>query len=278
MGYKILHKEVLGPNTKLIEVKAPLITSRARAGQFIILRANEKGERIPLTLSDWNMDKGTITLVFQEVGKTTFYLGSLGPGDEIEDVVGPLGKPSEIKNYGTVIMVGGGLGIAPIYPIARDLKNAGNKILTIIGARTGDLLFWKDRFEEISDDFKICTDDGSCGIKGVVTVPLEDILKKIKPDLVFAIGPAIMMKFVAKTTRPYGIKTIVSLNAIMVDGTGMCGACRVEVGGKTLFSCIDGPEFDAHKVDFELLMKRLNTYCKEEKTAMEFYKAHAAGK
>ncbi|MCL5037007.1 MAG: sulfide/dihydroorotate dehydrogenase-like FAD/NAD-binding protein [Chloroflexi bacterium] len=278
MPYKIVHKEVLGPVTKLMEVEAPLIAGKAKAGQFIILRIDEHGERIPLTLADWDAEKGTITLVFQEVGKSSTQLGTLEPGNEIQDLVGPLGKPTEIEKYGTVVMVAGGLGIAPIYPIARELKKAGNKVITIMGARTGNLLFWEDRFEKLSDEFKLCTDDGCRGIKGVVTVPLKDILENAKPDLVFAIGPAIMMKFVAGTTEPYGVKTMVSLNAIMVDGTGMCGACRCEVGGETRFSCVDGPEFDGHKVDFGLLMKRLGTYLEEEKEAMELYTAHTTAK
>ena len=278
MPYKIVHKEVLGPVTKLMEVEAPLIAGKAKAGQFIILRIDEHGERIPLTLADWDAEKGTITLVFQEVGKSSTQLGTLEPGNEIQDLVGPLGKPTEIENYGTVVMVAGGLGIAPIYPIARELKKAGNKIITIMGARTGNLLFWEDRFEKLSDEFKLCTDDGCRGIKGVVTIPLKDILENARPGLVFAIGPAIMMKFVARTTEPYGVKTMVSLNAIMVDGTGMCGACRCEVGGETRFSCVDGPEFDGHKVDFDLLMKRLGTYLEEEKEAMELYTAHTTAK
>ncbi|MEW6213849.1 MAG: sulfide/dihydroorotate dehydrogenase-like FAD/NAD-binding protein [Nitrospirota bacterium] len=268
----MLKKEELSEYVTLFEIEARDISRKAKPGNFFILRIHEEGERIPLTIADFDRDRGTITTVFQKVGKTTYHLGTLNEGDYISDVTGPLGMPSHIENFGKVVCVGGGVGIAPIYPITRALKKAGNKIISIIGARTKALLFWEEKIREISDKLIITTDDGSYGRKAVVTVPLDELLREDKDiKLVVAIGPAIMMKFVCKTTEKYDVKTIVSLNSIMVDATGMCGVCRVEVGGETKFACVDGPEFDGHKVDFDLLMKRQQMYLDEERIAMERY-------
>ena len=271
--FKILQKKELSDVVTLFEIEAKDIAKKAKAGNFFVLKIHEQGERIPLTIADFDREKGTLTSVFQKVGKTTHHLGSLKEGDFISDVIGPLGRHSPIENFGKVICVGGGVGIAPVYPIARALKEAGNKVISIIGARTKDLIFWEEKMRNVSDELIITTDDGSYGRKAVVTVPIEEILKEDKDiKLVIAIGPAIMMKFVCITTQKYNVKTIVSLNSIMVDGTGMCGACRVEVGGETKFACVDGPEFDGHKVNFDLLMARQRMYPEEEKIAMDRYK------
>lgn len=271
--FKILKKKELSDVVTLFEIEAKDIAKKAKAGNFFVLKIHEQGERIPLTIADFDREKGTLTSVFQKVGKTTHHLGSLKEGDFISDVIGPLGRHSPIENFGKVICVGGGVGIAPVYPIARALKEAGNKVISIIGARTKDLIFWEEKMRNVSDELIITTDDGSYGRKAVVTVPIEEILKEDKDiKLVIAIGPAIMMKFVCITTQKYNVKTIVSLNSIMVDGTGMCGACRVEVGGETKFACVDGPEFDGHKVNFDLLMARQRMYPEEEKIAMDRYK------
>jgi ferredoxin--NADP+ reductase len=271
--FKILKKEALSDLVTLFEIEAKDIAKKAKAGNFFVLKIHEQGERIPLTIADFDREKGTLTSVFQKVGKTTHHLGSLKEGDFISDVIGPLGRHSPIENFGKVICVGGGVGIAPVYPIARALKEAGNKVISIIGARTKDLIFWEEKMRNVSDELIITTDDGSYGRKAVVTVPIEEILKEDKDiKLVIAIGPAIMMKFVCITTQKYNVKTIVSLNSIMVDATGMCGACRVEVGGETKFACVDGPEFDGHKVNFNLLMARQRMYPEEEKLAMDRYK------
>ncbi|MCK5833327.1 sulfide/dihydroorotate dehydrogenase-like FAD/NAD-binding protein [bacterium] len=269
---EIILKKALSSDVKQYEVNSPLIASKALPGQFVIIRLSQKGERIPLTIANCDTLKGTITLIVQEVGKTTRQMGHFSEGDIIPDIAGPLGTPSEIHNFGTVIMVGGGIGIAPIYPIAKAMKKAGNEVISIIGARCSDLLFFKDILTACSDELIVTTDDGSCGQQGFVTDVLKTIIasgKKI--DRVITIGPAIMMKMVAEVTRPFSIPTIASLNSIMVDGTGMCGACRVEVGGETKFACVDGPDFDAHKVDFNLLMQRLATYIPEEKESSEHY-------
>jgi ferredoxin--NADP+ reductase len=270
--YKILNKEELSDAVVLFEIDAPEIAKKARAGNFIILKINEQGERIPLTIADFNREAGTITTVFQKIGKTTFHLGMLRQGDFLADVIGPLGKHSHIENFGTVICVGGGVGIAPVYPIARALKEAGNTVISILGARTKNLIFWEELMQNVSDELIITTDDGSYGRKAVVTVPLDELLREREGiKLVIAIGPAIMMKFVCITTEKYSVKTVVSLNSIMVDGTGMCGACRIEAGGRTQFACVDGPEFDGHEVDFDLLMARQRMYLDEEKNALEQY-------
>jgi NAD(P)H-flavin reductase len=268
--YEILAKEILAPVTKLFEVRAPAVAHKAQAGQFVIVRIDPEGERIPLTIADFDRDQGTITLVFQEVGKTTMQMGTMEAGDSLSSVTGPLGLPSEIEHYGTVLCVGGGVGIAPIYPIARDLREAGNTVLSIIGARNKDLLFWEDKMRAVSDDLIVCTDDGSYGRKALVTIPIKEMLEGGRAiDQIWAIGPAIMMKFCALTTQPFRVRTLVSLNSIMVDGTGMCGACRVEVGGQTRFVCVDGPEFDGHEVDWDQLLARQRIYPEQEKLAVE---------
>ena len=268
--YEILVKEELAPVTKLYEVRAPVVAEKARAGQFVIIRIHEEGERVPLTIADYDRERGTITLVVQEVGKTTMEMDTLQAGDHLASFTGPLGEPSEVENFGTVLCVGGGVGIAPIYPIARDLKEAGNTVLSIIGARNKDLLFWEDKMRAVSDELIVCTDDGSYGRKSLVTIPMKELLEAGKPiEHIWAIGPAIMMKFCALTTQPFGVPTTVSLNSIMVDGTGMCGACRVEVGGQTRFVCVDGPEFDGHQVDWDQLLARQRIYLEQEQQAVE---------
>jgi ferredoxin--NADP+ reductase len=269
--YKILEKEVLSDVTKLMVIDAPQVARKARPGQFVIVRVDERGERIPLTIADYDPDAGTITLVFQEVGKSTMHMGTMEPGDEFATVAGPLGHATEVENYGTVVCVGGGVGIAPIYPIARALKQAGNHVVSIIGARNKDLLFWEDRMRSVSDEITVCTDDGSHGRKGLVTEPLKEILEARPGQIsrVWAIGPAIMMKFIALATQPYNVSTIVSLNTIMIDGTGMCGGCRVLLEDGAQFVCVDGPEFDAHKVDWDNLLARQAFYRPEEQVAIE---------
>ena len=267
--FKILKKEVLSPTLKLFEIEAPKIAKKCQAGQFIILRIDEKGERIPLTIADFNREKGSITLIFAEVGKTTQQLGRMEAGEALLDFVGPLGRPSEIEKYGRVVCIGGGVGIAPVFPITRALHQAGNEVIGIAGARNKDLLFWTDEFKAQCDEFHICTDDGSLGDKGFVTDALKKIIEeKGKIDYIVAIGPLPMMKFVSEVTRPFGIKTVVSLNSIMVDGTGMCGACRVTVGNETKFACVDGPEFDGHLVDFNEQMRRSQIFKDEEMRAL----------
>ncbi|MGQ9716950.1 MAG: sulfide/dihydroorotate dehydrogenase-like FAD/NAD-binding protein [Anaerolineae bacterium] len=269
--YRILEKEVLSDVTKLMVVEAPHVARKAQAGQFVIVRIDERGERIPLTIADYDREAGTITLIFQEVGKSTKHLGTLKVGDALITLAGPLGHPTEIARYGTVVCVGGGVGIAPIFPIARSLKEAGNQVVSIIGARTRDLLFWEDRMRAVSDELIVCTDDGSYGRKALVTEPLKELLEARGKEIarVWAIGPAIMMKFVSLTTKPFGIPTIVSLNTIMIDGTGMCGGCRVLLEKSAQFVCVDGPEFDGHKVDWDNLLARLSFYREEERLAME---------
>ena len=263
--YEILEKEILSETVKLMKIKAPLVAKKAKAGQFIILRIDEEGERIPLTIADYDRKKGIITIIFMEVGKTTKQLGMMNVGDKLLNFAGPLGVASEIEKFGTVVCIGGGVGIAPLYPIIRALKQAGNEVISILGARNEKLLMLEDQIKEFSDELHIATDDGSKGTKGFVTTVLQKLIdddKKI--DIVWAIGPVIMMKVVADLTKKYDLKTIVSLNPIMVDGTGMCGGCRVTVGGKIKFACVDGPEFDGHKVDFDNLMLRNRRFVREE--------------
>jgi ferredoxin/flavodoxin---NADP+ reductase len=267
--YKILEKEVLSDVNKLMVVQAPEIARKAKAGQFVIVRIDEHGERIPLTIADYDRAAGTITIIFQEVGKSTMHMGALEVGDAFATFAGPLGHPTEIENYGTVVCVGGGVGIAPIYPIARALKEAGNTVISIIGARNEGLLFWEDKMRAASDELIVCTDDGSYKRKALVTEPLKELLESRKIDHVWAIGPAIMMKFCAATTEPFGVPTTVSLNTIMIDGTGMCGGCRVQLTGGAKFVCADGPEFDAHQVDWDLLLARQRFYLDQEKQAVE---------
>jgi len=275
--YKILEREDLVPGIHLFKMAAPAVAQKARAGQFVVVRIDERGERIPLTIADWDKNEGTVTIVFMEVGATTARLALLKEGDAIADFVGPLGVPAEIDSYGTVVCVAGGVGTAVVAPIARALKEAGNKIFTILGVRSRDLLFWEDVLKSVSDQLIVTTDDGSYGRKGVVTEPLKELLESgEKIDRVVAIGPVVMMKFCSLTTAPSGVKTIVSLNPIMVDGTGMCGCCRVSVGGDTRFACVDGPDFDGHKVDWDLLAARQRIYLDEEKCAYdEWQKSHS---
>jgi len=268
--YKIITKKELAPKIKLVEIRAPEISNKAQAGQFVILRVDEKGERIPLTLVDWSKEKGTITLIFLEIGLSTEKLGTLEVNSPIHDIVGPLGNPSKIKNYGTACVIGGGVGTASAYPITRALKQAGNKVIAIVGAKTAALLILEDEIRKVSDELFISTDDGSKGQKGFVSDVLKMLIEKgYIFNVVYGIGPTVMMRAVAETTRPYSIHTIVSLNPIMVDGMGMCGACRVTVGGQTRFACVEGPEFDAHKVDFGELLKRQMAYLSEEKLALQ---------
>ncbi|MCD6363310.1 MAG: sulfide/dihydroorotate dehydrogenase-like FAD/NAD-binding protein [Synergistetes bacterium] len=276
--YPILSAKNLAPNIYEFVVKAPLVAQNAKAGQFVILRIHEKGERIPLTIADYNREEGTITLVFQVVGKTTDELSTLKAGDSIRDFVGPLGNPSEIENFGKVMVVGGGVGIAPVYPIARALKEAGNEVIGIIGSRTAELLFWEDKMKDVCDSLIVCTDDGSKGFKGFVTQAMEKVFTEQRDiKKCWAIGPLIMMKFATQVAKKYEVPIIVSLNTIMVDGTGMCGACRCSVGGKTYFACSHGPEFDGTLVDFDELLKRADRFKEEERIAWERYKKMKEG-
>ncbi len=270
--YRILEKQQLNPAIDFYRIEAPQIAAKAQAGQFVIIRVDDVGERIPLTLADWDAAAGTISLVVMKVGTSTYKLSSLQAGDSILNLVGPLGLPTEIENFGTVVCVGGGVGIAPIHPIARALKNAGNKVISIIGSRTKDLLFWEDKMRTVSHNLIVTTDDGSYAKKGLVTTPLKELLEKDSEiKKVWAIGPVIMMKFCSLTTKPFNVPTIVSLNSIMVDGTGMCGCCRVAVENATKFACVDGPEFDGHKVDWDLLAKRQLSYCDQEKESLDLW-------
>ncbi len=275
--FVIVRKDVIAPKFHRFVISAPEIARKHRPGQFVMVLLDEHGERIPLTIAASDRQAQTITLVVQEVGKTTMQMGLLEEGDEILSVVGPLGTPTHIETFGTVVCVGGGAGIAPLLPIAGGLKKAGNRVFSILGGRTQELVILRDEMAAFSDDIVYTTDDGSFGKKGLVTHALAELIAaRGKPDLVVAIGPAIMMKAVAEVTRPHAIPTLCSLNAIMIDGTGMCGGCRVTVGGQSKFVCVDGPEFDAHQVDFDLLMKRLRTYLPQEKAARErFETAHA---
>ncbi|MGY4707216.1 sulfide/dihydroorotate dehydrogenase-like FAD/NAD-binding protein [Candidatus Bipolaricaulota sp. J31] len=269
---KILRKKPLCTGIWEFTLVAPQIAEKARAGQFVIVRLHERGERIPLTLADWDAEGGTVTLVVQAAGKSTREMCErFGDGDEIRDAVGPLGTPSEIERYGTVVCVGGGVGIAPIYPIARALKEAGNRVVTVAGARRKDLLFWLEKLEGVSDELIVTTDDGSYGRKALVTEPLKELLEAGGVDRVWAIGPAIMMKFCSLTAREAGVPIVVSLNPIMIDGTGMCGVCRVEVAGETKFACVDGPEFDGAQVNWDLFLARLAMYRDLEEVALKAY-------
>jgi len=270
--YQILAREDLSKDIHLFRVKAPEVARKARPGQFVIVRGSEEGERIPLTIADWDTEEGSVTIVFMEVGTTSRKLACLKAGDHLMNFVGPLGQPTEIEKFGTVVCVAGGFAIATIVPIARAMKEAGNKVISIMGFRTKDLVFWEDRLGSVSDELIVTTDDGSYQRKGMVTEPLKELLQDGGVNRVIAIGPTIMMKFCSLTSRPFGIKTIVSLNPIMVDGTGMCGCCRVLVNNETRFACVDGPDFDGHEVDWDLLMNRQRTYLKEEKESLECWK------
>jgi ferredoxin--NADP+ reductase len=268
--YKIIEKKKLAPVVTMFKLDAPEIARKVKPGQFVIVRMNEEGERVPLTVNDFDREKGTITIVFQEVGKTTTQMATLNENEQLVDVVGPLGKHTEIEKFGKVICVGGGVGTAVIYPVTRALYQAGNEVVGIIGARNESLLTFVEEMEQVTHQLIVTTDDGSKGRHGLVTDPLKEILESgERIDRVIAIGPAIMMKFVCKTTEPFKVKTIVSLNPIMLDATGMCGVCRVRVGNETKFGCVDGPEFDGHQVDFDALLNRLQQYVEEEKISLE---------
>ena len=263
------------PGVKMMQIEAPGIARKAKGGQFVVFRLGETGERVPLTVADTDPEKGLVTIIFQEVGKSTMALGALEVGDCLTDFIGPLGQPTHMDDYGTVLCVAGGIGIAPTHNIAKALKAHGNRIITVMGSRTKELLFWEDKMRALSDELYVCTDDGSYGIHGLVTKVEEELLEKNRESgeigLVIGIGPPIMMKFVCKTSEPFGVKTLVSLPTIMVDATGMCGACRVTVGGETKFVCVDGPEFDGHQVNFDEMMKRQAIYLEQEKVARELY-------
>ncbi len=270
--FEILKRQEMADGTVVLnEISAPKIAKKAKPGQFVILKANETGERIPLTMADTNAKKGTLTVIYQVVGKSTALFKSLQVGDRYQDVIGPLGKPTHLEKLGTVVCVGGGTGVAVIHPITRGLKEIGNHVIAIIGARTKDLLILEDKMKAASHELHVCTDDGSYGHHGFVTDVLKEVVEKEDVKLVVGIGPVPMMKFVSKMTAEYDVKTLVSLNSIMVDGTGMCGCCRVSVGGKTRFACVDGPEFDGHLVDFDELGQRLDAYKQEEQRAYEKY-------
>ena len=271
--FEIVKRQEMADGTVVMnEISAPRIAEKAKPGQFVILKADETGERIPLTMADTDPEKGTITIIYQIVGKSTALFKSLKVGDCFQDVIGPLGKPTHLEKLGTVVCVGGGTGVAVMHPITRGLKEMGNNVFAVIGARNKDLLILEDKMKAASNELHVCTDDGSYGHHGFVTDVLKDILEKEDVKLVVGIGPVPMMKFVCKVTAEYNVKTLVSLNAIMVDGTGMCGCCRVSVGGKTRFACVDGPEFEGHDVDFDELMQRLQAYKEEEAIAYEQFK------
>ncbi len=272
--YKIVEKRILAPDIKWYNIYAPQVAKKAQAGQFVILRLHEKGERIPLTIADYEREEGTVLVVFQEVGKTTKMLGMMEEGDELLDFIGPLGIPFKLEeDIKDVVLVGGGVGIPAIYPKAKELfKEGKRRVISIIGARTKDLLIMKEEMMACSHELFIATDDGSEGTKGFVTTVLQELIDQGKKmDVVIAVGPPIMMKMVAKTTAPYKIYTLVSLNSIMVDGTGMCGSCRVTVDGKVKFACVEGPIFDGHKVDFDELIRRNKMYVDKEKLSLELW-------
>ncbi len=276
MSHRIVGKKELGPDVFWAEIEAPLIARARRPGQFIILSIDPSySERIPLTIAGADAKRGTISLIWQRVGKTTTEMANLNVGDSIANVCGPLGTPTHLENFGTVVCVGGGIGVAPLLPIATALKQLGNKVISILGFRSKDRVILEQDFAAVSAELILVSDDGSYGRKALVTEPLKEVCSRDpKPNQAFAIGPAIMMKFCCQTTKPFGVPTQVSLNTIMVDGTGMCGGCRVEVDGKPKFVCVDGPEFDGHKVNFDLMMKRLSAYKQQEQQAYELYKQH----
>jgi len=277
-AHSIVSRQEIAPQVKKITINAPEIAMKAKAGQFVILRVDDEGERFPLTLFSWNKKEGTITIIFQEVGRSTKKLGSLHVGDKILNLVGPLGNPSKIRNYGLAAVVCGGVGAAAAYPIAKALKETGNTVITIVGARNEGLLILEEAMRKVSNELFVSTDDGSKGRQGFVSEALKSLIEsEYRFDIVYAIGPLMMMKTVAEVTRPFGIETIVSLNPIMVDGMGMCGSCRVTVGGITKFACTDGPEFDAHQVNFEEIVKRLKTHVTEEKLSVDFHEKHEGG-
>ncbi len=275
--FPIVETRVLAAAVKQLKVAAPEIARKRKPGQFIVLRIHEEGERIPLTIADADPETGIITLIFQEAGKSTAQLGTLAKGDSIQDLIGPLGHPTHIEKFGTVACIGGGIGIAPVYPIAKGMRDAGNQVVAIIGARTKNLLILEEEMAKVSHSLRVCTDDGSYGYSGFVSDALQDLLDQgTHIDLVVTIGPVPMMRVVCNLTRNRGLKTVVSLNPIMVDATGMCGACRVSVGGRTRFVCVDGPEFDGHEVNFAELVKRQRAYLSQEKRSLEAFQ-HADG-
>ena len=266
--YKIIERRDLAPDVFLMKIESPEIADHRKAGQFVILRIDEEGERIPLTIADADSEKGTITLVIQAVGKTTRKLGRMKAGESIINLIGPLGRPTHLEKFGTVVCVGGGIGIAPVYPIAQAMKEAGNHVIGIIGARTKELVIMEDEMRAVCHELRVATDDGSYGFHGFVSQVLEAMINDgVHIDLVMAIGPVPMMRATCNLTRKYNLKTVVSLNPIMIDGTGMCGGCRVSVGGETKFTCVDGPEFDGHEVDFDLLVQRQQIYLSHEEEA-----------
>lgn len=276
--FRIISKQKIAPKEFDLWVEAPRIANHTKAGQFVVIRANDEGERIPLTIADFDKEKGLIRIIFQVVGKTTALMSTLDTGDSLLDISGPLGKPSEIENFGTVMLVGGGVGIAALYPIIRELKRAGNKVITILGGRTSELVIMKDECAEYSDELIITTDDGSEGMKGVVTEAMKMVVNRgEKIDRSWAIGPSIMMKFCTKAAAELNLPIWVSLNPLMLDGTGMCGCCRVSIDGKIFFGCVDGPEFDGHKVNWEEFMGRMCQYKDEEKISMEKFIEEVGG-
>lgn len=276
--YRILDKKRLNPQVVFMKLEAPHVVENARPGQFIVIKIDEKGERIPLTIVESNKDEGTISIIFQEVGKTTKKLATLKKGGDVMDIIGPLGRPTHIGKIGKIICVGGGVGTAEIYPVAKAFKEAGNEIVSIIGARSKDLLFFLDEMKALSSQLYVTTDDGSAGQKGLVTDVLEELLKKESYNLVYSVGPILMMRAVANATKEYKIKTLVSLNAIMVDATGMCGACRIRVGGETKFTCVDGPDFDAHKIDFVEFINRDRRFKDREEESLRCYEKTETGR
>jgi len=273
--YEIVKKEELAEVITRMTISAPPVARKLKPGQFIILRVSEEGERIPLTVFSTDPEKGTITIIFQKVGKTTIHLGTLNEGDSLASVTGPLGNPTHIENFGTVVSVSGGVGTAIGYPVTKALKDAGNHVIAILGARSESLLLLEDEMREVCHELFICTDDGSKGLKGFVSTQLQMLIDEgRKIDQVIAIGPLPMMKVISDLTKPLGIKTVVSLDSIMIDGTGMCGGCRVKIGDKTKFTCVDGPEFDAHQIDWDIIRDRKRIYVEEEKISKERFLEH----
>jgi len=271
--FNIVRREEMADGTVVLnEIFAPMIARKAKPGQFVIIKANETGERIPLTMANTDIEQGTVTIIYQVVGKSTNLFKNLKVGDAFQDVIGPLGKPTHIEKIGTVVCVGGGTGVAVLYPITKAFKQIGNNVITIIGSRNKGLLIMEDEMKAVSDELHVCTDDGSYGHHGFVTDIMKEVLKSMGVNLVVGIGPIPMMKFVCNITREFNVKTLVSLNTIMIDGTGMCGCCRAMVGGEIKFSCVDGPEFDGHQVDFDGLTQRLQAYTGEEKESYEKYR------
>ena len=269
---KVLDNQQIGPANWKMTVHVPKLVAKAKAGQFVIIRVNENGERVPMSIGGMDREKGSLTIIYQVVGKTSALMTTVPAGGEISDCVGPLGLPSHVKNWGTVVLIGGGIGIAPIYPIAQAWKEAGNKVITILGARSKDILFYEEEHKAVADETYVCTDDGSYGQKGFVSDALQKLIDDgVKIGMIMAIGPVPMMRVVANLTKKYEIPTWVSLNPLMIDGTGMCGGCRVAIGGETKFACVDGPDFDGHLVDFDMLTKRLAAYKEQERAAMKHY-------